>query len=357
MNFIQVVEQNFESKVRFHYVPETDKFYAHGSALARALMFRNPSDALSRNVFAEYRFKIPVGVGQPSWYLSEPGIYQLIFASKHPKAVEFQKWVFEDVLPKLRASGYYVAPTATSEQLEQMRSEIALLQQQRFEAQICPNLGPSLERMSFTEFLRCIDFSPNGAKIAFVRHEEDWLDLMSKLFFVTAESPKGSITVKRVPALDRDEFLAAMSKLAEDKLVCTIEDSSLDLFPCPSLFDLVPSIQDISRDCILSQRLTAPAKRRQKKAYWSQWDYVDQGETQSKQKGSYALGWVWGIWFCCFLVPATTPRRNRDGQYPKNAPFWDRRKLHNVLSPVWDSLPSTIKALSIPKALGRASVY
>lgn len=120
MNPIMVVEENFGAQVRFHYLPETDKFYAHGADLARALLFGNPSDALSRNVFSEYRFKIAVGVGQPAWYLSEPGIYQLLFSSKHPKAVEFQRWVFEDVLPKLRASGGYVMPAATSEQLAEL---------------------------------------------------------------------------------------------------------------------------------------------------------------------------------------------------------------------------------------------
>jgi prophage antirepressor-like protein len=130
MNPITVVEETFGSLVSFHYVPETDKFYAHGSQLAKALLFSNPSDALIRNVFTEYRFKIAVGVGQPAWYLSEPGIYQLLFASKHPKAVEFQRLVFEEILPKLRASGYYIMSTATSAQLEAAQAEIQGLQQQ-----------------------------------------------------------------------------------------------------------------------------------------------------------------------------------------------------------------------------------
>jgi len=127
MNPIMVIEENFGSTVRFHYLPDTDKFYAHGSDLAKVLQFTNPSDALSRNVFSEYRFKIAAGVGQPSWYLSEPGIYQLLFASKHPKAVEFQRWVFEEILPKLRASGAYIMPNATSEQLQAALNEIVAL--------------------------------------------------------------------------------------------------------------------------------------------------------------------------------------------------------------------------------------
>ena len=42
-------------------------------------------------------------------YIKEAGLYQLIFSSKLPKAVEFQRWIFETVLPKLRRDGIYNA--------------------------------------------------------------------------------------------------------------------------------------------------------------------------------------------------------------------------------------------------------
>lgn len=34
--------------------------------------------------------------------INEPGLYRLIFASRMPKARDFQHWVFYDILPKLR---------------------------------------------------------------------------------------------------------------------------------------------------------------------------------------------------------------------------------------------------------------
>ena len=40
-------------------------------------------------------------------YLKEAGLYQLIFSSKLPKAIEFQRWIFEEVLPALRREGQY----------------------------------------------------------------------------------------------------------------------------------------------------------------------------------------------------------------------------------------------------------
>lgn len=42
-----------------------------------------------------------------SIYISESGLYQLIFRSKMPFAETFQKWVIDDVLPKIRKTGKY----------------------------------------------------------------------------------------------------------------------------------------------------------------------------------------------------------------------------------------------------------
>ena len=38
-------------------------------------------------------------------YITEAGLYQLIFRSKMPFAETFQKWVLEDVLPSIRKTG------------------------------------------------------------------------------------------------------------------------------------------------------------------------------------------------------------------------------------------------------------
>lgn len=46
-------------------------------------------------------------------FVNEPGLYQLIFQSRKPEAREFQRWVFEDLLPNLRKQGYYRMPGRT----------------------------------------------------------------------------------------------------------------------------------------------------------------------------------------------------------------------------------------------------
>jgi len=41
------------------------------------------------------------------WFVSEPGLYALIFKSRKQEARDFRKWVFEDVLPEIRKTGSY----------------------------------------------------------------------------------------------------------------------------------------------------------------------------------------------------------------------------------------------------------
>jgi len=57
------------------------------------------------------------GNGRPGLYLSKPGFYWAVCQGKSEIALKFRDWVFEDVLVKIEASGGYIMPTATSEQL------------------------------------------------------------------------------------------------------------------------------------------------------------------------------------------------------------------------------------------------
>jgi len=40
-------------------------------------------------------------------YVSEAGLYELVFASKKPEARQFKRWVFEEILPQIRKTGKY----------------------------------------------------------------------------------------------------------------------------------------------------------------------------------------------------------------------------------------------------------
>src|SRR5580692_3343170 len=55
-------------------------------------------------------------------YISEPGVYALIFGSKLPTADAFRTWVFEDVLPSIRKDGHY----ELTQSLEASKAQLAL---------------------------------------------------------------------------------------------------------------------------------------------------------------------------------------------------------------------------------------
>jgi prophage antirepressor-like protein len=96
-----------------------------------ALKLGNVSQSLKRYVDPEYVVQFNDGShrGGKTNYLSEPGLYQIIFAAKTDWAKQFQKWVFEEVLPKLRADGGYIMPNATSEQVRALTGKVDYLEQ------------------------------------------------------------------------------------------------------------------------------------------------------------------------------------------------------------------------------------
>lgn len=52
------------------------------------------------------------GGKQQITFVNEPNLYRVIFRSNKPEARVFQDWVFNDVLPSIRKTGQYIAPTA-----------------------------------------------------------------------------------------------------------------------------------------------------------------------------------------------------------------------------------------------------
>ena len=84
-----------------------------GKAVPKALGYAKPRNAISDHVFQEDKIKLEnlMGPGtgstlsyqeKSSIYISEPGVYALIFGSKLESAKSFKKWVCQVVLPRLR---------------------------------------------------------------------------------------------------------------------------------------------------------------------------------------------------------------------------------------------------------------
>lgn len=94
------------------YFPATD--------VAKALGYSNPHDAVKKHckqdglAFCEVVIE---GKNQTvdKKFINEPNLYRLIVKSKLPQAEQFEKWVFEEVLPSIRKHGAYM----TDQVLEQ----------------------------------------------------------------------------------------------------------------------------------------------------------------------------------------------------------------------------------------------
>lgn len=52
-----------------------------------------------------------VGGAQQMTVVSEPGMYEVVIRSDKPEAVAFRRWITHEVLPTIRKTGAYVAPS------------------------------------------------------------------------------------------------------------------------------------------------------------------------------------------------------------------------------------------------------
>ncbi len=116
------------SKVRTLGTPDLPLFVAID--VASALGFQKPSNAVFQHVDTEDLIKQEItdklGRAQTVNCVNESGLYALIFGSKLESAKRFKRWVTSEVLPAIRKTGRYEAPTTiTPAQQLQLREEVA----------------------------------------------------------------------------------------------------------------------------------------------------------------------------------------------------------------------------------------
>ena len=129
MSNIQVFNFHNDPKRPVRVVVENGKEFFLVKNVCNILGLSNASVALSRlEVGGISKIYTPTSSGnQLMSYIDEAGLYELIFASNKPEAKEFKKWVFTDVLPKLRNVGQYTitqAPQIDSKFLLQIAEEM-----------------------------------------------------------------------------------------------------------------------------------------------------------------------------------------------------------------------------------------
>lgn len=81
-----------------------------GSDIAKALGYRNVSDALIRHCRGIVKHDTLTNGGvQALSFIPEGDVYRLIAHSRLPSAEKFESWIFDEVLPTIRKTGGYVA--------------------------------------------------------------------------------------------------------------------------------------------------------------------------------------------------------------------------------------------------------
>jgi prophage antirepressor-like protein len=105
--------------------------------VATALGYKNPNDAISKHCKGiAFRYPLPTDGGeQMARFITEGDMYRLIASSKLESAQQFETWVFDTVLPSIRAHGMYATPQTVEQMLNDPDTMIATLKALKAERQ------------------------------------------------------------------------------------------------------------------------------------------------------------------------------------------------------------------------------
>ena len=99
---------NEELNVEVRTVMLNDEPWFVAKDIATALGYKRTADAVSQHCKRGRLSTVPSAGGpQNMVIIPESDLYRLIFRSKLPAAEKFEKWVVEEVLPKIRKTGSY----------------------------------------------------------------------------------------------------------------------------------------------------------------------------------------------------------------------------------------------------------
>ena len=89
---------------------EEGTVWIEASKSAEILGYKNPRKAIKDHCLQEgvtNRYSLTNGGKQEKKFITEGNLYRLIARSKLPSAIEFEKWIFDVVVPSIRKYGYY----------------------------------------------------------------------------------------------------------------------------------------------------------------------------------------------------------------------------------------------------------
>ena len=148
MNELKIFENHKFGEVRT--IEEDGKVLFCGSDVAKALGYTNPSKALSDHCRGGLTKRYPIvdtlGRTQEAIFITEGDIYRLAARSKLPGAEEFERWVFDEVIPSIRRTGAYMMPQDYPSALRALadaeEKKMRLLAENQRQAQIIADFEP-----------------------------------------------------------------------------------------------------------------------------------------------------------------------------------------------------------------------
>ena len=110
MNELQIFENPMFGTIRT--LEEDGKVWFCAKDVAMALGYKNTTEAIGRHCRGVVKRDLTDSLGreQETNFISEGDIYRLAAKSELPGADEFERWIFDEVLPSIRKHGTYMTP-------------------------------------------------------------------------------------------------------------------------------------------------------------------------------------------------------------------------------------------------------
>ena len=118
-NILAFTNQDFGT---IRTIEENNKVLFCGNDIAKSLGYEKPNNAISKHCRCTLKRGIPHPQSQNKTinmvFISESDLYRLIANSKLPSAEKFETWIFDEVLPQIRATGGFVQSDREEEFIE-----------------------------------------------------------------------------------------------------------------------------------------------------------------------------------------------------------------------------------------------
>ena len=90
--------------------------------IKRYVDYQNQTTYSNIKEYAQYHYNIQ----DHTIFINEAGLYELVLRSKMPKAVDFKRWITQDVIPEIRKTGSYMLKTEYVNKLKHLDEQITL---------------------------------------------------------------------------------------------------------------------------------------------------------------------------------------------------------------------------------------